>query len=1039
MRAGSARRSCSERPHGVSLRSPASVWWSPRAPGELGRMPFWLGDGPGRPVEVGRAVGRLVRELRDTTDPVARAARLRDRHGCDATAAADLLHYLDEQAAAAGAVPDDRTVVVERFRDEIGDWRVCLLTPFGARVHAPWGIALQARLGEMWDMDVEMMWSDEGIVIRLPEAIDQVALDDLVFEPEEINELVIQQLPETSVFASRFRECAARALLLPRRRPDQRTPLWQQRQRSADLLRAAARHPSFPMLLEATRECVNDVFDLPSLVEIMSDLRSRRIRMTAVDTPSASPFAQSLLFSWVAVYMYEGDAPLAERRAAALTLDRGLLNDLLGEEELREVLDPEVLAEMELELQCLTDGRRARDADEAHDMLRILGPLSLRELVARSTVVGSGAVEPDGVAKSVAGGVVGASDGSSAADDREGAAVEGAAVEMVVGWVRRLVSEHRAIEVRLAGRLVVADAADAARLRDAAGVALPRGLPAACVASVPDPLGDLCVRYARTHGPFKDRDLARWLGVDDRHAAARLAALAAEGRLLLGEFRPSGTGSEFCDADVLRRIRHRCLAALRSEVEAVEPEVLARFLPAWQGVGSCRQGVAAVADAVSQLQGAPVAASVLESDVLSARVSDYQSAYLDALCTAGEVVWVGAGSLGASDGRVRLMYRDQAALLVPAADVPADAAAAGDAPEAAIDAASVSDQGAVHDALRRRLRDLGASFWGDLVAAVQEEGLPYDAPTVLAALWDLVWSGEVTNDSLAPVRAFTAGRGLRHLTHGAGARSTAGGTFAATDRAGFQASGRSTRTVRSSYRRPRAMRLRSSLGGLSATGPPAAVGRWSLVSPLLTPEPSPAEAALAQARQLLDRYGVVTRQTFLGEAVKGGFAGVYPVLKLLEERGEVRRGYFVAGLGAAQFALPGAVDRLRTFREAYGEQPGGGLLVLAATDTAQPYGAVLEWPPSRGRPARAAGAHVVLSDGVPVAELSAGGRSLVTFPAADDSDLWIEALQRLVRSKRLSKLEITRVDGIPIRETSWPARLQAAGFTSGYRGMLYRY
>ena len=985
------------------------------APGELGKMPFWHGDGPGRPIELGRAVGRLVRELRSDGDGDAVAARLRQRCGLDETAAANLVAYLGDQASATGAVPDDRTVVVERFRDEIGDWRVCVLTPFGAQVHAPWGVALQSRLREAWGTDVDLMWGDDGIVMRLPEAVDELPVDDLLFDPDEVRDLVAARLPETSMFASRFRECAARALLLPRRRPDQRTPLWQQRQRAADLLAVAAKYPSFPILLETTRECLNDVFDLPALTELMADLRSRRVRVVPVDTAQASPFAQSLLFSWIAVYMYEGDAPLAERRAAALALDRDLLRDLLGAEELRELLDAGVIADVELELQRLVTGRQARDADEAHDLLRVLGPLTLDDLAARSAPTagqdgeaaalvagagGGGAALVDGAALVARGPelVAGApsadegaaADGVSAAANGGGVEAPGPGAERVAGWVRTLVEQRRAVETRLAGRDVVADAADGARLRDAAGAALPVGLPASATEPVDDPLGDLCVRYARTHGPFLAREVAHWLGMGEPPVAARLAALAAEGRLLRGEFRPGGADREFCDAEVLRRIRRRCLAALRQEVEPVPPEALARFLTQWQGVGGRRRGVDALADVVAQLQGAPVAASVLEADVLAGRMTGYKPADLDQLCTSGEVVWVGAGALGAIDGRVRLVFRDQAGLLVPAAE---------------------PCEGAVHDVLRNRLRDRGASFWPDLVAAAQAAAVPYDTETVLAALWDLVWAGEVTNDSLGPLRARIAGH-------------RSGGTGRQPSRAG-----------RTPPRAGRSRRGRLRLGGISATGPPSAAGRWSLVEPLLSPQPAVTESALARAHQLLDRYGVVTRETALGEGAEGGFAGVYPVLKALEERGEARRGYFVAGLGAAQFALPGAVDRLRGTRT---PEPDAPPVVLAATDPAQPYGAALAWPESPGRPARTAGAHVVLADGAPLVVLERGGRSLATFDGAESNRAWIEAIIGLVKDGRLRKLEIAKVDGQPIRDTPWATRLESAGFTPAYKGMLYR-
>ena len=919
------------------------------APGSPGKMPFWHGEGPGRAVELGRAVGRLVRELRADPDPI---PRLRDRHGLDELAAANLIAYLQEQAEATGAVPDDRTVVVERFPDEIGDWRVCVLTPFGARVHAPWGLALQARLGRQWGVDVDMMWGDDGIALRLPEAVDELPLEEVLFDPDEIAELVVEHLPGTAVFSSRFRECAARALLLPRRRPGQRTPLWQQRRRSADLLAVASKYPSFPILLETARECANDVFDLPALVQLMSDLRSRRVRVAAAETATASPFARSLLFSWIAVYMYEGDAPLAERRAAALTLDRELLRDLLGAEELRELIDPEALADLELELQRLDGSRPARDPDELHDLLRVLGPLSLEDLRARS---------------------------AAGAD--------------VAGWVRGLVEQRRAIEVRVAEREVAADSADAARLRDAAGTALPVGLPAACTEPVADPLGDLCLRYARTHGPFLAADPARWLGVAEARTAAALARLAADGRLVRGELRPGGSEREFCDAEVLRRLRRRSVAALRREVEPVEPEALARFLPAWQGVGARRRGADGTAEAVAVLQGAPLAASVLERDVLAARVVGYRPSDLDELCASGEVVWVGAGPLGAADGRVRLVFRDQAGALAPA---PAGESACAEP---------------VHDALRDCLDRRGASFWGDLVAAAGAAGLPYDDASVLAGLWDLVWAGEVTNDSLAPVRALVSGAGRARSPRRAPPRRRPG-------------------RFRGAGGRPRA-------GSLSAAGPPTAAGRWSLVAPLRSAGLSDTEAGLARAAQLLDRYGVVTREAARAEGQPGGFAGVYPVFKALEERGEVRRGYFVAGLGAAQFALPGAVDRLRAARSGESGPGPPAVVALAATDPAQPYGSVLAWPASDGRPVRAAGAHVVLIDGRPAVELERGGRSLVTFAAAEDP-AWIEALIGLAKDGRVPRLEIARADGRPINETPWADRLAAAGFKPGYKGLTWR-
>jgi len=901
------------------------------APGQPGKMPFWHGDRPGRPLELGRAIGTFLREIRVDDDPI---GRLRGAHGLDDRAAQNLVQYLDDQAEATGVVPDDRTVVVERFRDEIGDWRVCVLTPFGAQVHAPWAMALQARLGQQWGVDAEILWSDDGIVVRLPEAIDDLPLDELLFTADEVDDIVMGQLPNTAMFASRFRECAARALLLPRRRPDQRTPLWQQRQRASDLLTVAAKYPSFPILLEATRECINDVFDLPALKEVLHDLATRKVRMVAVDTPRASPFAQSLLFGWIAVYMYEGDAPLAERRAAALALDRDLLRDLLGAEELRELIDPGVLADLELELQRLTPDRRARDGDEVHDVIRLLGPLERHEVEART--------------------------------------VDGVDLEIVLA---QLEADRRTIPVAIAERPCISASDDAGRLRDALGVAIPIGLPAVFTDSVDDPLGDLVRRFAATHGPFLAQQAAVRYGVPLERIAEVLDRLATEGVVVRGEFRPDGVEREWCDADVLRQLRRRSLAALRREVEPVEHRQLARFLPSWQGVGIPRRGPDGLAEVVGQLQGAALPASVLERDILPSRMAEYRPADLDQLCASGELVWVGAGSVGATDGRVRLVFREQAPLLVPVTvDGP-------DEPH--------------HVALRRHLEERGASFWPDVVAAAAAAELPYDDQTVLASLWDLVWAGEVTNDTFAPLR-------------GLGARSA--------------------KASRGSHGR----RGRPGAGGSRRMGPPSAAGRWSLVRPLLEPQPSATEAAHRRALQLIERYGIVTREAALGEGAEGGFAGVYPVLKALEERGHVRRGYFVAGLGAAQFALAGAVDRLRS------ERDSTGMVALAATDPAQPFGASLPWPESAGRPARAVGAYVVIDDGQPVVYVERGGRTLVTFPAMAEASGWADALVELVDQRRVRSFEIATVDGEPVTGTPVADALTAAGFSPGYRGLIYR-
>ena len=912
------------------------------APGEPGKMPFWHGDRPGRPLELGRALGEFVRELRELPADKA-TALLRGDYALDELAASNLLQYVNEQAEATGVVPDDRTIVVERFRDEIGDWRVCLLSPFGTPVHAPWAMAIERRLADRYDLPVESMWGDDGIVLRLPEAADELPAEAFMIEPEDIDELVVSTLPQTALFSSRFRECAGRALLLPRRRPDRRTPLWQQRQRAADLLAVAAKYPTFPILLEASRECLQDVFDVPALREVLGQLRSRSVRVVTVDTTKPSPMAQSLLFNWIAAYMYEGDAPLAERRAAALALDRDLLRDLLGAEELRELLDPGVLADVELDLQRLSDGRRARSADELHDVLRRVGDLTAVELDLRTE---RSAAEPD-------------------------------------GWLADLVAEKRAIEVVVAGepRFIAAD--DAARYRDGLGCALPLGLPAAFTEPVPRPIEELVARYARTHGPFTEREVADRLGIPESRVLGALTALEADGRVVRGEFRPDGVRREWCDSDVLRQLRRRSLATLRREVEPVEPEALARFLPAWHGIPAERRGADAVVEAVGLLAGAPIVASTLESDVLSARVDDYRAAQLDELCTSGDVLWLGAGAIGSNDGRVRLCFADQLALLAPGWEV------------------QQRRDGAVHDAIRLALGERGASFFGQLKTAA-----PATADhELLAALWDLVWAGEVTNDSLAPLRAMTRGGGAR-----AARRDT---------------------------------RMRPRPGRLSRIGPPAGAGRWSLVAPLLAPAPAPTEAAHALALQLVERHGVVTREAVLAEGVVGGYAAVYGVLKVLEERGQVRRGYFVSGLGAAQFALPGAVDRLRQARSAAEEAAGAiaAPVVLTATDPAQPYGGTLAWPDSPGRPARTAAALVVLRDGVPIAWYDRRSYHLVTFPHTRDDRTWAEALADQVRAGRLRKVELRKVDGEPLAESRLrdevTAAATASGFADSYRGLVF--
>ncbi len=849
------------------------------APGEPGKTPFWKADRGARPVELGRMIGRLTREL--AASPRAKAlARLRTDHALDDRAAENLLAYLEDQREATGALPDDRTIVLERTRDEMGDWRLCLLSPWGGRVHAPWAMAIEARLRAQGEMEVETIWSDDGIVLRLPERERPPDADALLPGPDEIEDLVVRELGQTSLFAGHFRESAARALLLPRRRPGLRSPLWMQRKRAADLLAVAARYPSFPILLEAYRECLKDVFDLPALVDLARRVERREVRLVTVDTSAPSPFSASLLFGYVANYIYDGDAPLAERRAQALAVDQRQLRELLGEAELRELIDRRALGELELRLQAQDPEHRARNPDRLHDLLLRLGALTIEEVAARVEVPGLEAAE---------------------------------------SWLLALRSAGRVIAVSIAGEERFAAIEDAGRLRDALGVALPQGVPAAFREKAPHALRDLVARYARTHGPFSAADPARRFGVEESAIVSVLDELAGDSRVLEGEFRPGGSGREWCGAEALATLRRVSLARLRKEVEPAEPAALARLLVDWHGITATnpRRGPDALLDAIQQLQGAVFPASALERDILPARLPGYRPPDLDTLCAAGEVVLAGAGPLGSHDGQLALYLADDLPLLHTRAAEP--------------------PEGPLHDRLRAHLAERGACFFAELHEAAGG-GL---VRPVLDALWDLVWAGEVTNDTPGALRAFLSVRAAR-------------------------------------AEKPR--RIGSFRSRRQA--PPGSVGRWSRL-PAPPKPPSPTERAMALCQQLLDRHGVLTRDAVVAEEVAGGFSALYPILKGLEEAGRVRRGYFVAGLGGSQFAHPAALERLRALREADPEAPLA--VVLAATDPANPFGAALPWPNTGdARPMRAAGAHVVLVDGQLLAWIGRGERDLQAFLADEE-------------------------------------------------------
>ena len=909
------------------------------APGEPGKMPFWKADAPGRPLELGRQIGALVRTLR-ALPPGAALQRLVRHHDLDQQAAENLLRYLADQAAAAGAVPDDRTILIERCRDELGDWRVCVLSPFGGRVHAPWAMAVVERARAETGLDVETMWTDDGFVVRFPETEEPPDSQLMLPSSDDIEALVLRQLGGTALFAAKFREAAARALLLPKRRPGGRSPLWHQRKRASDLLAVAARFGSFPMLLEAYRECLRDVFDMPALVETLRQLERREIRAVTIDSTMPSPFASSLLFGYVANYLYDGDAPLAERRAQALAIDQAQLRELLGEAELRQLLDAGAIAEVEDQLQHLDEAHHARTTDGIHDLLLRLGDLSEAEIAARSSI------------------------------DARAALSELTRARRVV--VVSVAGAPRAIPVEYAGRY-----------RDALGVPLPTGLPEALLERAPHAPSDVARRFARTHGPFTTAEFAARYGLGRSTAETVLKALASGGRLLEGEFRPGGSGREWCDLDVLQSIRRRSLARLRKQVEPVEPAVLGRLIAHWQGVVRRRAGLDALLDAIENLQGAPLAASLLESEILPARVEGYSPADLDALTGAGEVVWCGIEPLGERDGRLSLYLTDHFARLRRPATLE------GLAPR--------------EEAILEYLGRAGASFFGAIHEAA---GGGYPNET-LEALWNLVWRGALTNDTLQAMRAFLRPQERRP-------RRLAGG---------------------------RAFRSRRIC-------PPAAEGRWSLASGRVTAVPTITEASTALAQQLLSRYGIVTREVAAAEGVPGGFSSVYAVLKAMEDAGRIRRGYFAGGVGATQFALPGALDLLRSLKEPSDEAES---VVLAATDPANPYGAILPWPAwgssdaaARG-PTRTVGAVVILVNGALAAYISRGGRQLLAWLPEDEpqrSGIARAVAGRLAhlgddQSGRAPVL-IGEVNGVLVSEHPLAEYLVAAGFSPSAMGYQRR-
>jgi len=872
--------------------------------------------------------------------PVAYTKLVED-HSLDANAAENLLRYLEEQKDATGVVPSDQDVVIERCRDELGDWRVCVLSPFGSRVHAPWCMAAMARLRAERGIEAETMWSDDGFVFRIPENEEPLEADALLPSAAELKDLVMRQLGSTSLFAAKFREAAARALLLPRRRPGMRTALWQQRKRAADLLAVASRYSSFPIMLETYRECMRDVLDLPATTAVLREIQRGKIRVTAQDSEKPSPYASTLLFSYIANYIYEGDAPLAERRAQALAIDQSQLEEILGSADLRELLDRAALEEVEAHLQALDPDYHARHADGLHDLLLRLGDLSTAEIAARCDAPGA---------------------------------------------LDELTAVRRAVAVRIAGETRYIAVEHAGRYRDALGVPLPPGLPDAFLERTGHPLLELVRRYARTHGPFTTADIAGRFGLQPALVEGVLKPLHASGKLLEGEFRPDGTHREWCDPDVLQQVRRKTLARLRREVEPVARQTFARLLTRWQGVAVPRRGTDALLDAIEILQGADLIAGELEREILPARVSDYRLGDIDTLLAAGEVVWVGRESLGERDGRIALYLAGSVGKLLP------------------------PDRDTELGERARRVADFlgrqGASFFGAIHQAVGG-GFPGETE---AALWELVWAGLITNDTLQP---------LRNLVH------TRDEERARLIREGPPGSPEFLRRLRA----------RSDHGSQGH-------GRWSLVRQRIFESVTATEWSANVAQQLLARHGIVMRETAAAEGIVGGYPVIYPALKTMEESGWIRRGMFVAGLGAAQFAMTSAVDMLRSLRTSP-EKPEA--VHLAASDPANPYGAVLPWP-GTGSMARAAGASVVLVDGELAAFLRRKNPAIAVMLPEDEPDRGRVA-RELARclaqvahrwQGRRTGLLIGEINDAPAREHFLAPFLEESGFVNSPLGFQMR-
>ena len=973
------------------------------APGAAARMPFWHGEYGARAVGMAARVGK-VRRL-ETSSGTKREASLLS---IDDASMRSLEHYVAEQRGATGVVPDERTIAVEYFRDDLGAWRIVVHSVFGGRVNAPWGMALAQRMREaltagmpgaaeagVTRIDVQVQTTDDGIMLRIPDLGGYPPIDRVMrLSPEEARRRIIEEVGTTSLFGARFRMNAARALLLPRGSARRRMPLWLQRLKAADLLEAVRGWPEFPILVETYREVLRDAFDLDALLGVLREIAEGRIVVRVVETSQPSPFAASLQFGFVMDWLYGDDTPRAERRAALLAVDRALLDDVMlvegADDDLRRAIE-ELLSIR----RGTAPGRRARSADELAQLIDRAGDLT------REEVRGRIAEQSDW----------------HRGDPLDELLETGRVIEIPVGRER----EWRLILTEDYPRYAAALGMDASSVVRA-GRAL-REAPASDV--VPESLRtpaldasaarrEILARSVALAGPATVAELAHRHGWEEKWVRARVADWERSGRLLRGRYRRGVREPEWCARRVVERARLRALAALRRQIAPVELPAFAAFLQRWQHVAPAHRvsGSEGVERVLVQMVGLPRPPEGWERDYLPARLERYDPAWLAQLGGSGRFVWSGvprvdpAGRAIALQG-IRFVERGAASLwLTPPDDLP------------------LSDNArATREALERH----GASFLTDLQAVTGISML-----ALRDALRELVAAGEVTNDAVEALREVMR---MRPLPNRPRAEIDDPTRWLPTSYA--PSAGRKVVQRRMSVRRLPRWRRPDRGGPVSGW-----IGRWSLVRTpgTMGQTPSPEEHAAAIARHWLQRYGIVARNWWRRERPPVPWRSVYLELKRMEFRGEVRRGYFVRGLAGAQFAVPDAVEQLRESVP----DARAPFVVLAASDPANPYALELEGADldALAKP-RGRGALLVMREGRIAMAVEGRGRRLTIASWMTEPDVLAAASALLSHlraapssSGRVRDVKIETIDGAHAAATKWTEAFLKAGFrreTDGLR------